>query len=158
MLKIFHRFDVLQKYFNMKILQHSICNSVIGFHAAHACKERQARASGRNIQKNCHRRVFSKRMVVLRLPCIQRSMGSGGWRVVGVRKKARKCYRLIHCGCEKELSYNICHKKVSRVCLLFLRLGGTIECTVINEVPCPLLFKAMLMEPVGSESLLLGQK
>ena len=36
---------------------------------------------------------------------------------------------------KKELSYDICHKKVSRVCLLFLRLGGTIECTALDAVP-----------------------
>ena len=62
-------------------------------------------------------------------------------------------------------------RKVSRVCLLFLQRGGTIECTVTgrrkysadlaqggHKVPCSLPFKAMLMEPVGSESLLLGLK
>ena len=28
-------------------------------------------------------------------------MGDGGWRGVGVRKKARKRFRSIRCGCEK---------------------------------------------------------
>ena len=37
-LKIFRRVDVLRKYFNMKILQRSVCNSV-------------ARAGGRNVQR-----------------------------------------------------------------------------------------------------------
>ena len=44
MLKNFRRVDVLRKYFNTKILQHSVCNSVIGFHTARVRKERQARA------------------------------------------------------------------------------------------------------------------
>ena len=60
MLKIFHRFDVLQKYFNMKILQHSVCNSVIGFHIARACKERQARARGRKVQMTAVEEFFEK--------------------------------------------------------------------------------------------------
>ena len=41
MLKNFRRVDGLQKYFNTKILQHSICNSIIGFRTAHGHRERQ---------------------------------------------------------------------------------------------------------------------
>ena len=65
---------------------------------------------------------------------------------------------------KKELSQDIFLER-------YLRLGGTIECTVTGrrkysadlangklEVPCSLLFKATLMEPVGSESPLLGLK
>ena len=61
-------------------------------------------------------------------------------------------------------------RKVSRVCSLFLRRRGTIECTVTGrrkysanlaqggfEVPCSLLFKTF-MEPVDSESPLLSLK
>ena len=57
MLKIFHRVDVLRKYFNVKILQHSICNSV-----ARAGEETYG-------ESNCHGRVFRKKMY-LKLPCI----------------------------------------------------------------------------------------
>ena len=62
MLKSFHRVDVLQKYFNMKILQHSICNNVIGFHAEHVRKERQTGVKlGRMYgESNCHGRVYRK--------------------------------------------------------------------------------------------------
>ena len=68
MLKNFHRVDGLRKYFNTKILQHSICNSVIGFRVARRRKERQARAGGRTYgESNCHGRVFRKE---LRLPRI----------------------------------------------------------------------------------------
>ena len=48
-LKNFRRVSILQKYFDTKILQHSVCNSVIHFHAACAHKERQPRAGGRNV-------------------------------------------------------------------------------------------------------------
>jgi len=50
-LQIFRRVGVLRKYFNTKILQHSVCNSVIDFHTARAHKERQARAGGRNVRR-----------------------------------------------------------------------------------------------------------
>ena len=74
MFKIFRRFDGLRKYFNTKILQHSVCNSVIGFRAARGRKERQARAGGRTYgESNCHGRVFRKELLYSRLP---RSMGA----------------------------------------------------------------------------------
>ena len=37
---------------------------------------------------------------------MQRSMGGGGWRGVGVRKRARKRFRSIRCGCEKGRIYH----------------------------------------------------
>ena len=88
-----------------------------------------------------------------------------------VCKRARKRFRSIRCDCEKGTVIRYLPRKVSRVRSVFLRRGGTIECTVtgrrkysadlaqgVLEVSCPLLFKAMLMEPVGSESPLLGRK
>ena len=85
------------------------------------------------------------------------------------KRRARKCFRSIRCGCEKGTIIGNLPQKVSRVCSLFLRWGGTIESTVTGprkysadlaqgelEVSCSLLFKATLMEPVGSESLLIG--
>ena len=54
-LKIFRRVGVLRKYFSTKILQHSVCNSIIGFRAARAHKERQARAGGRNVRRRLPR-------------------------------------------------------------------------------------------------------
>jgi len=50
-LKNFRRVGFLRKYFNTKILQHSVCNSMISFRAARARKERQARAGGRNVRR-----------------------------------------------------------------------------------------------------------
>ena len=52
-------------------------------------------------------------------------MRGGGWRVVGVRKRA---LRSIRCGCEKGTIIGHLARKVSRVCSLFLRREGTIEC------------------------------
>ena len=60
MLKNFHRVDVLRKYFNTKILQHSACNSVlvIGFHAARPRKERQSRGKKRIEKATAMEEIF----------------------------------------------------------------------------------------------------
>ena len=82
-----------------------------------------------------------------------------------MRKRAQNTSDRYAVAVKKKLS------KVSWVCSLFLDGEvATIECTVIGrrkysadlaqgglEVPCSLLFKAMLMEPVGSESHCLAQ-
>ena len=47
-----------------------------------------------------------------------------------MRKRPRKRFRSIHCGCDKGTITGHLACKVSRVCSLFLRWGGTIECTV----------------------------
>ena len=92
-------------------------------------------------------------------------MEGSGWRVVGVQKRAQNTSDRYAVAVKKELS------KVSRVCSLFLYGEvATIECTVTGrskysadlaqggfEVPCSLLFKATLMEPIGSESHCLVQ-
>ena len=41
-----------------------------------------------------------------RLPRIYKKYGGGGWRVVGVRKRPRKRFRSIRCGCEKGRNYH----------------------------------------------------
>ena len=53
----------------------------------------------------------------------------GGWRGIGVWKGAQKRFWSICCGCKKEGTI-IGHLpwKVLRMCWLFLRRGGTIEC------------------------------
>ena len=82
-----------------------------------------------------------------------------------MRKIARKRFRSIRCGCEKGIIENL-PRKVTRVCLLFLRRGGSYYEMYSNrtqeysadlaqggsEVPCSLLFKATLVEHVGSEA------
>ena len=74
---------------------------------------------------------------------------------------------MIRCGCENVTIIEHWH----RGSLFLQREVATIECTVTGrrkysadlaqgglEVPCSLLFKVTLMEPVGSESPLLGLK
>ena len=54
-------------------------------------------------ESNCcgkdFRRVFEAATYI-------RKYGGGGWRVVGVRKRPRKCFRSIRCGCEKGRNYH----------------------------------------------------
>ena len=92
-----------------------------------------------------------------------------------MQKRARKHFRSIHCDCEKEKRNShttFASKGIAGVFAVLRRRGSYyIECRVTGrrkysadlargglEVPCSLLFKATLMEPVGSESALLGPK
>ena len=97
--------------------------SVIGFRAARARKE-----SGRTYEEsNCHGKSCLK--------------GIRGYHVynktweavvrealVHVRKIARKRFRSINCSCcERGIVIGHLPRKLSRVCSLFLRRGGTIN-------------------------------
>ena len=64
-------------------------------------------------------------MLYSRLPRTWWSMGDGGWRVVGVRKRARKCFWSIRCGYERGAIIGHLPRKVSRLCLLFLQRGDS---------------------------------
>ena len=85
-LKYFRRTSTLPKYFNTKILQHR------------SWEERTERVTvmEKFFETNCIRgyHVYKK------------SMGSDGWRGVGVRKRAQKPFRLIRCGCEERRNYH----------------------------------------------------
>ena len=61
MLKIFRRVGVLRKYFNTKILQHSVCNSVIGFRAARALRRGKLEQGEETYEEsNCCGKDFRK--------------------------------------------------------------------------------------------------
>ena len=62
-------------------------------------------------------------------------MEDSGWRGVGVRKRARKCFQSIRCECEKGENYHkiFVSKAVADVFFIFFALGGTIECTVTGH-------------------------
>ena len=97
MLKNFYRVNVLQKYFNTKILEQK---------------------SGRTYREsNCHGKV---RNYICGYHVYIKSMGGDGLRGVGVRKRAQKLFRSIRCGCEKRIII-IEHlpRKLSRVCTVF---------------------------------------
>ena len=107
------------KYFNTKILQHCVCNSVAIDQGEETYRE-----------SNCHGRDFRKEMYS-RLPRIS-SMGGCSWRVVGMRKGAQKRFRSIRSGCEKGIIIGHLTRKVSRVCSLFLRWRGS-YCRQVNK-------------------------
>ena len=94
-LKIFCRVNVLRKYFNTKILQHSQYYCVIGLHAVHArAAGKKGVSSSRTYEESCnyHGRVFERNCCIrgyhiYTCTCIQRSVGGGGWRGVDVRKR-----------------------------------------------------------------------
>ena len=151
----------------------SVCNSVIDFCAAHAHKERQARAEGKNVRrKKPMEEIFRRNFCIRGYNVYKKKYRGSRWRVVGVRKQPQKRLRSICCGCEKGRNYHrtFASKGIAGM-FAVLRQSGTIECSVAgcrkyladlaqgrHKVYCSLPFKAMLMEPVVSESLLLGLK
>ena len=84
-----------------------------------------------------------------RLSCLQYYMDSSGGRRTGVHQRTYKCYRQV---CDEVIIGHL-PKRISKICSLFLRRGGSITCTVTGgrrysgdlgglEIPCTLLFKS----------------
>ena len=109
----------------MKNLQHNVCTLAAQNHTARRTsrhKERQARAgvmSGRTYGESNSRgsqEFFKKELLYLKLPRrIQRSMGCGGWKGVGVRRRVRKRFRSLRCGYGKRRNF---HGPFARSCCL----------------------------------------
>ena len=114
-------------------------------------------------ESNCHGRVFQKELLYSRPPRIS---------VVGVslvckRESKNASDRYVVATKKEGTIMGHSPRKVSRVCSQFLRWRGTVTgrrkypadlAQRGLEVPGSLLFKATLMEPVGSGSLFLGLK
>ena len=147
-LKNFCRVDVLQKYFNMKSLQHSIFNTI-------------ARVGEETYREsNCHGRDFRKEMLYSRLPHSYIKKYGRQWLksrwcaktllIMWLWKGTKRYHGCVGCFCNGEVaSYN-------RVTGLSKYSADLAQGRL--KVLCSLLFKATLMEPIGSESPLLGLK
>ena len=98
-------------------------------------------------------------MLCQRVPCLQDHLGDCSWGSTDMQEGANSADRYAVAVLKEETIIGHLPRKMSKVCSLFLRRGGSIRCKVTGsrryssdlpqgglEIPCSLLFKANVKE------------